>query len=243
MVSAPWPVGFGWLLSQSMNVDLLTAIVPMRRDSKRVPSKNTRLLGGRPLYHHIVETLTEAESIGHIVVDTDSDALIEDVRRHFPMVQLLVRPDSLAGDMASAHEIVRNTVSQLEGNHFLQTHSTNPLLSPETLDAAAQSYFDSKPEYDSLFSVTPVYKRFYTAAAKPVNHEPLQIIRTQDLEPLLEENSCIYIFDRETIIERRSRVGTRPKLFRMAPQESIDIDDELDLIVANAVYQAARSDA
>jgi CMP-N-acetylneuraminic acid synthetase len=181
--------------------------------------------------------------VGNIVVDTDDDALTEDLRRNFPMVQTLVRPARLADDMASAHEIVRNTVTQLDGNHFVQTHSTNPLLTSDTLDDAARSYFSSRPSHDSLFSVTPVYKRFYTASAQPVNHEPLKIIRTQDLEPLLEENSCIYIFDRDTILERRSRIGTRPTLFRMEPQESVDIDDELDLVVANALYRAVGSDS
>jgi CMP-N-acetylneuraminic acid synthetase len=224
-----------------MSDDLLTAIVPMRRDSKRVPGKNTRLLGGRPLYHHIIDTLIEARSVGHIVVDTDDDELTEDLRANFPTAQILVRPERLAGDMASAHEIVRNAVTQLDGDHFVQTHSTNPLLTPETLDEAARSYFDNRPDHDSLFSVTPVYKRFYTASARPVNHEPLKIIRTQDLEPLLEENSCIYIFDRDTILERRSRIGARPTLFRMEPKESVDIDDELDLVVANALYGAAGS--
>jgi len=221
--------------------DLLTAIVPMRRDSKRVPNKNTRSLGGKPLYHHIIETLIRAEAVGEIVVDTDSDELREALAHHFPTVRVLARPAPLAGDMASAHEIVRNTVTQLDGDHFLQTHSTNPLLTPRTIDAAVHAYFAARPEHDSLFSVTPVHKRFYTTSVQPVNHDPLQIIRTQDLEPLLEENSCIYIFDRETILQRRSRIGEHPSLFQMSPEESVDIDNELDLVVADAVYQAARS--
>jgi CMP-N-acetylneuraminic acid synthetase len=226
-----------------MTPDVLTAIVPMRRDSKRVPGKNIRQIGGKPLYHHIIETLLQAESVGDVVVDTDSDELEEDLAHHFPTVRVLARPAPLADDMASAHEIVRNTVTQLEGDHFLQTHSTNPLLTPGTLNAAAHAYFAARPEHDSLFSVTPVHKRFYTTLVHPVNHDPLQIIRTQDLDPLLEENSCIYIFDRETIIRRRSRIGQHPLLFQMSPEESVDIDNELDLVIADAVYRAARSGA
>jgi CMP-N-acetylneuraminic acid synthetase len=221
-----------------MTPDLLTAIVPMRRDSKRVPGKNTRLLAGKPLYHHIIETLTQAESVGEIVIDTDSDELWEDVAHQFPAVRLLSRPAALADDMASAHEIVRNTVTQLDGAHFLQTHSTNPLLTSRAVDVAASAYFAARPAHDSLFSVTPVHKRFYTTAARPVNHDPLGIVRTQDLDPLLEENSCLYIFDRETILQRRSRIGEHPLLFRMSPEESVDIDDELDLVIAEAVYLA-----
>src|ERR1700733_3479636 len=162
-----------------MTLYLLTAIVPMRRDSKRVPRKTTRLLGGKPLYHHIIETLIRAESVGEVVVDTDSDELREDLTHRFPTVKVLARPAQLAGDMASAHEIVRNTVTQLDGDHFLQTHATNPLLTSRTIDAAAHAYFAAKPEHDSLFSVTPVHKRFYTTSTQPVNHDPIRIIRTQ----------------------------------------------------------------
>jgi CMP-N-acetylneuraminic acid synthetase len=215
----------------------LTAIVPMRRDSKRVPGKNTRLLADKPLYHHILEALVSAQSVSDIVVDTDCAELAEGVVRHFPEVMILTRPAPLADDMASAHEIVRNTVSQLEGDHFLQTHSTNPLLMPQTIDAAADAYFAARPGHDSLFGVTPIQKRFYTPAGEPVNHDPLRIVRTQDLEPLLEENSCVYIFDRQTILDQRSRIGERPLLFHIPPNESIDIDDELDLVIAEAVYR------
>lgn len=214
----------------------------MRRDSKRVPGKNTRRLGGKPLFHHIVETLLAARSVGEIVVDTDSDELWQAVELHFPAVRLLARPAPLADDMASAHEIVRNTVSQLDGDFFLQTHSTNPLLRAATIDRAAGAFFAARADHDSLFSVTRVYKRYYTVAGEPVNHDPLGILRTQDLEPLLEENSCLYIFDRPTIVDRRCRIGARPLLFATDGEESVDIDDELDLVVAEALL-AARAQA
>ncbi len=213
----------------------VVAIVPMRHDSKRVPGKNYRLLGGKPLYHHIVDALSAATGVSRVVIDTDSDQIWDDVASNYPEVGLLRRPAPLADDMASAHEIVRNTVEQLEAAHFLQTHSTNPLLTTATIDKAIAAYFAALPEHDSLFTVTEQYKRYYTTAAEPINHDPLSIIRTQDLPPLLEENSCLYIFDREMILRRRMRIGERPLLFATPPEESVDIDDELDLVVAEAL--------
>jgi CMP-N-acetylneuraminic acid synthetase len=224
-----------------MSDQKVIAIVPMRGDSKRVPGKNTRPLAGKPLFHHIVETLARAESVSRVVVDTDSDELWAEVEERFPEVQLLRRPEPLAGDFASAHEIVRNTVEQLEGEHFLQTHSTNPLLSAETVDRAVAAYFAGRPEHDSLFTVTAFYKRFFTAGGEPVNHDPRGIVRTQDLEPVLEENSCLYVFDRDTILDRRMRIGERPQLFRMEAAESVDIDDEVDLVIAQAILDARSS--
>lgn len=221
----------------------VVAIVPMRHDSKRVPGKNYRLLGGKPLYHHIVESLSAAAGVHQVVIDTDSDQIWDDVERNYPEATLLRRPASLAGDMASAHEIVRNTVDQLDAPYFLQTHSTNPLLTAATIDKAIDAFFLSLPAHDSLFTVSARYKRYYTSDGEPVNHDPLHIIRTQGLPPLLEENSCLYIFDREMILRRRMRIGERPILFATPAEESLDIDDELDLVVAEAIFHERSSGA
>lgn len=214
----------------------VVAIVPMRHDSKRVPGKNYRLLDGKPLYHHIIDSLRAATRVGRIVIDTDSDQIWDDVELNYPDIGLLRRPAALADDMASAHEIVRNTVEQIEAPYFLQTHSTNPLLTTATIDRAIEVFFAAWPAHDSLFTVTQQFKRYYTSGGEPVNHDPLAIIRTQDLPPLLEENSCLYIFGREMILRRRMRVGERPLLFATPAAESIDIDDELDLVIAEAVF-------
>ncbi len=215
----------------------VVAIVPMRHDSKRVPGKNYRLLDGKPLYHHIIDSLGAATGVNQIVIDTDSDQIWDDVERNYPDIRLLHRPAPLADDMASAHEIVLNTVQQLEAPYFLQTHSTNPLITTATIDSAIDAFFAARPAHDSLFTVTQQYKRYYTSAGEPINHDPLAIIRTQDLAPLLEENSCLYIFGREMILRRRMRVGERPLLFATPAEESIDIDDELDLVIAEAVFE------
>ena len=64
----------------------VTAIVPMRHTSERVPGKNYRLLGGRPLYHHVIEALLASETVGIVVIDTDSPVVLDDAARHFPDV-------------------------------------------------------------------------------------------------------------------------------------------------------------
>ena len=71
-----------------------------------------------------------------------------------------------------------------------------------------------------------------------MNHDPSQLIRTQDLSPLLEENSCIYVFERQTLETRRNRIGERPLLFPMDPTEAWDIDEEVDLMVVEELYRA-----
>jgi CMP-N-acetylneuraminic acid synthetase len=88
---------------------------------------------------------------------------------------------------------------------------------------------------DSAFGVTRLQARLWTADAKPVNHDPAVLLRTQDLDPIYLENSCFYIFTPETLRERGNRIGSHPLLVETPPQEAIDIDEESDWDLAAAV--------
>ncbi|MBA2725990.1 MAG: acylneuraminate cytidylyltransferase family protein [Actinobacteria bacterium] len=218
----------------------VAAIVPMRHSSSRVVGKNYRPLAGKPLYRHIVESLLAANGITEVVIDTDSELLWEDAARHFPDVRLLERPPHLADEMVSMNDVLLNTVKHVDADIYFQTHSTNPLVRPSSIDAAIDAFVEGRPEYDSLFTVTPVYKRFWTSAGKPVNHNPDRLLRTQDLPPIMEENSCMYIFEREILETRRNRLGARPLLFPLDAEEAFDIDEELDVLVVDGILSKRR---
>jgi CMP-N-acetylneuraminic acid synthetase len=203
----------------------------MRHNSERVPGKNYRPLAGRPLYHCIVETLLSVPEVTQIVVDTDSPVILEELPRRFPSVLALERPEHLRAGEISMNEVLLNTVGRLEADWFLQTHSTNPLLKPETISAAIGALLES-PEHDSLFTVTRLQTRLWSETGAPVNHDPAVLVRTQDLPPVFEENSCLYIFRKETLIRRGNRLGERPLMYPIPQKEAIDIDEELDFILA-----------
>ncbi len=209
----------------------------MRHDSMRVPRKNFRLFAGRPLYHHIIETLLSCSSLGEIVIDTNSQVIMEDAAEHYPSVRLLKRPASLCDDKVPMNEVLLNTVSQLDGENYLQTHSTNPLLRAATIDRALAVFHESTPQFDSLFSVTRLQTRLWNTDSKPVNHDPAVLLRTQDLPPVFEENSCFYVFTREILEQRRNRIGASPKLFEVERLEAWDIDQPEDFVIAESLYR------
>jgi CMP-N-acetylneuraminic acid synthetase len=215
----------------------VVALVPMRHHSERVPGKNYRLLAGRPLFHHILSTLMACEMIQEIVVDTDSPTIIEGVRENFPQVRVLERPHHLRGDHVPMNEVLIYDTSQIEADFYLQTHCTNPLLRPETVSRAIQTLLNAYPTYDSLFSVTRLQSRLWDALGRAINHNPAVLLRTQDLPPVFEENSCIYLFTRQLLVARRNRLGERPLLFEMDPIESWDIDEEHDFLIADLLMQ------
>lgn len=205
----------------------------MRHHSQRVPGKNYRLLAGKPLYHHILWSLLEVPEISTILVDTDSEPVIAGLRADFPQVQVLVRPDHLRADDVPMNDILLYDTAQREADFYLQTHSTNPLLRAETLSRAIQTFLRAYPERDSLFSVTRLQTRLYDAQGRALNHDPNELLQTQDLPPVYEENSCIYLFTRQNLVRRRHRIGERPLLFEIDPAEAWDIDEELDFAIAD----------
>jgi CMP-N-acetylneuraminic acid synthetase len=205
----------------------------MRHHSQRVPGKNFRPLAGKPLYQHIVETLLAVPEIDQIVVDTDSEPVMEGLQRDFPMVKLIERPESLRADTISMNDILLYDTSQVEADFYLQTHSTNPLLVSETISRAIQTFLASYPSIDSLFSVTRLQTRLWAQDGRPLNHDPTVLIQTQDLPPTFEENSCLYLFTRENLQRNHNRLGQHPMMFEVDPAEAWDIDEELDFAVVD----------
>lgn len=208
----------------------------MRHSSERVPGKNYRPFAGKPLYRHIVSRLMACPLISEYVVDTDSPTIREDVQEHFPGVRLIERPKHLRAGTVTMNDILLHDVSQVEADYYLQTHSTNPLLRVETITRAIQLFLDNCAIYDSLFSVTKIQVRFWDAETKALNHDPSVLLRTQDLQPVYEENSCIYIFSAHTLKSRLNRIGDKPLMFEIDKMEAWDIDDELDFNIAEFLY-------
>ena len=211
----------------------IVAIVPMRHHSQRVPGKNYRSLAGKPLFHHILDTLKACPEISQIVVDTDSPIVMEGVRKFYPGAVLLERPENLRADTIPMNEILMYDTAQVPADFYLQTHSTNPLLRSVTVSKAIQALTNNYPAYDSLFAVTRLQSRLWDGLSRPINHNPAILLQTQDLPPVYEENSCIYIFTRQNLEVRRNRLGERPYLFVMDRDEAWDIDEELDFLIAD----------
>ena len=223
-----------------MSLEKIVALVPMRHTSVRVPGKNYRPIAGKPLYHHILDTLLSCQEISQVVVDTDSPVILEGLAKDFPGVTALLRPEHLRADTIPPNEILMHDTAQVPADLYLQTHSTNPLLRAQTISAAVRALKDVYPAYDSLFGVTRLQTRLWDELGRAIHHNPAVLLRTQDLPPVYEENSCIYLFTRETLAQRRNRLGERPLMFAIPAEEAWDIDEEIDFTVADVLLRARK---
>ena len=221
----------------------VAALVPMRHHSQRVPGKNYRLLAGKPLFHHILETLLKVPEISEIAVDSDSEIIERGLKEHFPAVRFIRRPEALMADNVSMNDILAHDTALIEADLYLQTHTTNPLLRSESIARAIREFSDPRGAHDSLFSVTRLQTRLYDSSGKALNHDPAELIQTQELAPVFEENSCLYLFTRAGLLRHRHRIGQRPLMFEIAADEAWDIDEELDFAICDFLLSRASAGA
>ena len=219
----------------------IVALLPMKGNSERVPNKNLKDFSGKPLYHRVMETLLSSSYINYVVVNTDSEAIKSDISKNFDDRVIIVdRPEEIIGDFVSMNTVIDCDINIVEGDIYLQTHSTNPLLKKKSVDDAIEKMLELLQEkvYDSIFSVTKMQTRLYKADGQAYNHNPEELLRTQDLEPLFEENSNFYIFTKESFLNSgKKRIGIKPFMFEIDKIEAVDIDEPQDFVIAESLYK------
>ena len=214
------------------------ALLPMKAHSERVSGKNFKNLAGKPLFRWILDALLAVDEIDQVIINTDArDILADNGLVESDRVLIRDRRPEICGDFVSMNLIIEDDLAATNADRYIMTHTTNPLLSSTSIGKALMQYRDAKSKglADSLFGVTKFQTRFYTRDGSPINHDPNNLIRTQDLEPWYEENSCIYVFDKSSFAETNARIGVKPILFEIPKLEAIDIDEKEDWFLANAV--------
>lgn len=214
-----------------MNRQKIVALLPMKANSVRVSGKNFRDFCGKPLFRWILDTLLQVEEIDQVVINTDArHILAENGLATGGRIVVRDRKPEICGDHVSMNLVLADDVANVPADLYLMTHTTNPLMSADTIRKAVAAFRSTRAtgEADSLFTVDRVQTRFYRADCSPVNHDPDNLIPTQELEPWFEENSNLYIFTADSFTSTRARIGRKPMMYESPPFESIDIDTPAD---------------
>ncbi len=221
----------------------ITALLPMKGHSERVPRKNLKNFNGKPLFHVIIDKLIESKFINDIIINTDCDLIKKSAKETYKdYIIIHKRPKEIQGDMVSMNKIIEYDLKNSKSEIYVQTHSTSPLISIKSLDMAIEKMIKRKNQFDSIFSVTKTQTRFYDKKGNPLNHSPKELIRTQDLDPLFEENSGFYIFTKESFKKAKNkRIGLKPLMFEIDKIEAIDIDDLCDFKIAESLHKTQKA--
>ncbi len=215
----------------SISSPRIVALLPMKANSERVKGKNFREFYGKPLFKWMLDTLLEVAEIDQVIINTDARHILAehglvDTNR----VVIRDRKPEICGDLVSMNLVIEDDVENVEADIYLMTHTTNPLMSADTVRNAIKAFQEEKlsRNVDSLFTVDKIQTRFYRDDCSAVNHDPDNLIRTQDLEPWYEENSNLYIFTGESFKTTQARIGKHPMMYEGPQFESIDIDTPED---------------
>lgn len=219
----------------------VVALLPMKAHSERVRNKNFRDFNGKPLFRWILDTLLSIPDIASVVINTDARSILaEHGLRDSERVRIRDRRPEICGDLVSMNRILEDDVANVPADVYLMTHTTNPLLGANTIKRALQRFGQAlaSGEGDSLFAVNKFQTRFYKYDGTPMNHDPANLVRTQDLKPWFEENSNLYLFTKQSFARTKARIGERPVLFETPKLESIDIDGQEEWELALAIAKA-----
>lgn len=216
---------------------MISAVIGMKEISQRVENKNFKILGNRPLYSWIIETLMDVEEITEIILNIQGDKLINILNEKYSKqnkIKILKRDKLLEGHDTPMTDIISSSIVSTKNEAILNTHTTNPFLSKKSLSDAIEKFLiDKKP----IFSVNVFQSRFYDHNLKPINHDPKFLLQTQDLKKVYEENSCFYIFDKSNFLKEKSRIFSNSSIFPLNKIESIDIDTNEDWDLAEIIAQ------
>jgi CMP-N-acetylneuraminic acid synthetase len=221
-------------------IDSITAILPIKLGSERVPDKNYGILGGKRLYEYILSTLLECPLVNNVVVSTN-DMRISSELKHLEDVRILDRPSNLAKRDSSMNLVIDDVLGKVSGRFFVQVHATSPFLSSQTLGKGIRTFLSGDP-LSSCFSATEIHGRLWSTDGKALNHDPLNLVPTQDLTPVLLENSAFYIFSREGFSKGGNRLHGFARPVIIPEIEAWDIDYPWQWEIAESIALQRRKD-
>ena len=231
-----------------MKKQKIVALLPMKANSERVKGKNFREFNGKPLFRWTLDTLLAIKEIDQVIINTDArEILAKNGLVETDRIVIRDRKKEICGDMVSMNLIIEDDVNNVNADIYLMTHTTNPLMTVNTVGGALESFQAQKNsgDVDSLFTVDKIQTRFYREDCSAVNHDPDNLLRTQDLEPWFEENSNLYIFTKVAFAKTNARIGVKPMMFVTPKFESIDIDtpDDWDfgIVVSEYLFNKGKS--
>ena len=211
----------------------IVAMVPIKLNSERVKEKNLRTFRDRkPLIQFILDALVRSKRIDEVYVYCSSERIKDYL---IPGVKYLKRPAYLDGNTCNCNDIIREFMKEVDAEYYVVSHATAPFTTPESIYRCIASVVDGE-EYDSAFTVERI-RTFLWSKGRPINFDPDHFPRTQDLEPIYMETSGAFVFSKEVFKTYNRRVGIKPCLVEVEPIESIDIDTEYDMFVAQSIYK------
>ena len=204
----------------------VSALVPIKLQSQRLKNKNFLIVNGKPLLVNIFKTLSKIKEIESVFCYSSEEKIMKLLPRN---IKYLKRPKYLDKNNVKANELFRYGIERIDSEIIIICHATSPFISSSSIIKGIKSL--KTGQFRSSFSVKPINK-YSWYKMKPLNYNPKNMKRTQNLDPIYSETSGFYAFFKNDYLKSNTRINQKIKFIEVSEKESIDIDTRDDLEVA-----------
>lgn len=204
----------------------VVAIMPIKLNNERLPGKNIKLLGGKPLIQYALENLETVEELDEIYVFCSDERIREYLT---PKVKFIQRPKFLDEPTSNFTQIFGAFCQMVDADIYLYAHATAPYVSSETIRRVLKNVMEKG--YDSSFTAEKI-QDFLWKEQNPLNFDAENIPRSQDIEPIFRESSGVYAFVKEVFLDYHRRIGKNTCPVEVSRRELTDINYPEDFELA-----------
>lgn len=248
-------INYNYASSNMNSMDVL-GVIPVRGGSKRIPNKNIRELGGKPLLAHTIEQAASSSVLDRCLISTD-DEEIATVAGYYDGDVPFMRPDHFATDTASSADVVAHALEWVNKQGHKPTivvllQVTTPFRTSTDIDEAIKKLQQS-PEAMSLVAVTeyrapPEWAFEIDADSRLQSHFSEYDVwdngpnRSQETTTLYHPNGAVFAAQVEPFLENPELYKHPTISYKMPAERSLDIDEPHDLELARALYEYRNAD-
>lgn len=207
----------------------VVAIMPIKLKNERCPGKNTRLLGTKPLLQYELDNLIATHLCDSVNVYCSDEAVIPYLPQH---VNFIKRPEVLDLPTSNFTQIFDSFMTAVDADIYVYAHATAPFITVQTMVECIEAVKSGK--FDSAFCAVKL-QDYLWKNGEPLNFDASNLPRTQDLEPIYQETSGVYVFTKAVYETYRRRIGKNPYIKEVSFKESVDIDEPEDFELADAL--------
>ena len=211
----------------------IVAIMPIKLNNERCPGKNTRLLGDKPLLQYELDSLYATGLCDSINVYCSSEDVIPFLPSHTRFIR---RSPELDLPTANFNQIFTSFIGEVDADIYVYAHATAPFISEDTIRDCIEAV--KSGAYDSAFCAQKI-QTFLWQNGEPLNFDAANLPRTQDLVPIYQETSGVYVFTKDVFLQYGRRIGSKPYIKCLNLKEAVDIDNPEDFDLAEALLEIA----
>lgn len=215
---------------------VIVSIIPARGGSKAIPKKNVIPFLGQPLITYSINQSQQSKLVNRTYVSTDDDHIAEVSRE--AGAKIIDRPDELARDTSSTEEALLHALDAIEESPeiIVLLQCTSPLRRTNEIDDAIQLV--KTGDYNSALSCSEDHSFYWEnndGSAEPINYDPAERKRRQELEQWYQENGSIYVMERGILENNKSRLGGKIGIHEMSKELSFEIDTPEDYRIVESI--------